>query len=252
MIVNTENVGFARATNQGIRISRGRRILLLNNDTVVLPGALETMMDLMDRNPALGLLGCRLLNPDYSVQQSFGRMVSFVNDFGRKFILNKLYRKYHNPLVRAYLDWLHSSPKEVDWVRGACMLARREALVDVGLMDENFFMYLEDIDLGVGMRQLGWEVCFTPAAAVIHYEGASSAKNLFRTALEYRKSQLYFYKKHYGRSGLFRLRVYLYGKLFKLRLQSQIQRWMSRTSPAAIEETEKLNREIFRIVRDYR
>lgn len=252
LIENRDNVGFARANNQGIRMSRGKYVLLLNNDTQVLPGAFQTMIEIMEKSPNTGLLGCRLMDPDHNIQESFGRMANFINEFARKFVLNKLYKLKKVPAVKKFLDWIHSSEKQVDWVCGACMMFRREALIEAGLMDEAFFMYMEDVDMGVCLRRLGWEVAFTPAAAVIHHEGGSSKAFRFRIALEYRKSQLYFYKKHYGRLGLIKLKVYLYLKTMKNIVVTQLDRLMSRKKQEELEESERLNREVFAIIKNYR
>ena len=208
LIANDENLGFSKANNQGIKISKGRYLLLLNNDTKVLPGAIDTLIEVMERSPHTGLLGCRLLNADGTPQLSFGNMVGFINELGRKYILNRLLGNYSNPLAKKLVDHLHSEEKEADWIRGACMFCRREAMSDVGLMDENFFMYLEEVDLGVRIKRKGWKVVYTPHAAIIHYGGVSTGKN-DRAAMEYRKSQLYFYKKHYGNWGLMGLKCYL-------------------------------------------
>ncbi|MEE9258074.1 MAG: glycosyltransferase family 2 protein, partial [Nitrospinaceae bacterium] len=158
LIENQSNLGFAKAVNQGIRSSSGKYVWLLNNDTVVLPGALEAMLQTMDRFPETGILGCRLLNPDKTPQESFGRMSGFPGDLAQKLFMNRLMECYSNPLAAKVVDRMYAREKEVGWVCGACMLCRREALEDAGLMDENFFMYKEDVDLCIGVRRRGWGV----------------------------------------------------------------------------------------------
>ncbi len=217
LIQNDQNLGFSKANNQGIKISQGKYILLLNNDTEVLPGSLESMMKIMKESPHTGLLGCRLVNPDLSVQESFGNGAGFVQELFRKFVLNKFYASH--PKFEFFLNWIHSEEKEVGWIRGACMLFQREALVDVGLMDENFFMYFEDMDIGLCLRKRGWEVRFTPSASIIHHQGVSHSKAPYRSAMEYRKSQLYYYRKNFGEIGLKGLKVYL---LFKFLINTSV------------------------------
>ncbi len=251
LIVNKDNLGFARACNQGLRIARGRYLLLLNNDTRVPAGTLETMMEIMDRSPDIGLLGCRLVGDDGRVQLSFGRAVGFGNEFGRKFFLNALFKRSHRPWARKILDWIHGSELEVDWVRGACMLIRREALLEAGLMDENFFLYFEEVDLGVRIRRLGWRVVYTPVASIIHHGQGSTNKSRRRAALEYRKSQMYFYKKHYGPLGLALLKGYLNLKMRKNGLCALAQRRLARQDAGEAGGSEHLNEEILKAIRNF-
>lgn len=251
LIANKFNYGFSRACNQGIKISKGRYILLLNNDTVLLPHALEDMIAVMEQSPGIGLLGCKLLNTDRSLQQSFGKVTGFLNEFGRKYFIN-LYEKYKNPLVGKFLNWAHTEEKEVEWVKGACMLLRRQAIFDADLMDENYFMYMEEVDLSIRVKQLGWKVVYTPKAQIIHHGGGSTATNSYRASVEYRKSQLYFYKKHYGKSGLFKLRAYLYCKLGMNYLGWWAVNLFKRGADSRLEERGRCLREIFKLVREYR
>lgn len=210
---NSENLGFSRANNQGIKVSTGEYILLLNNDTEVLPGSLQTMLGVMQQSPETGLLGCLLVNSDRTIQESYGMSFGFVNEMIRKYFLNALYRNSAQPWRKWVLQKLHSTDEEVDWIRGACMMFQRTALVDAGLLDENYFMYFEDHDVCLQLKQKGWGVRFTPSASIIHHQGVSAAKIPVQSALAYRKSQLYFYKKNLGRFGLWFLKKYLYLKL---------------------------------------
>ena len=215
LIENKTNLGFAKANNQGIRHSRGRYILLLNNDTVVLPNAVEAMVDVLKRSADIGIVGCRLLNPDKTPQQSFGSVAGFIGDLLQSTFSNTLFANSSNPIVEKILARLHRSGKKVGWVCGACMLCRRDSLEETGLLDENFFMYKEDMDLCISFRKKNWGIYYTPDAPIIHHLGASVSAKPFETAIEYRKSQLYFYKKHYGWMGLLCLKIYLYGKFIR-------------------------------------
>jgi len=251
LIANQDNLGFARACNQGMRAARGRYLLLLNNDTRVPAGTLETLVATMDRSRDIGLLGCRLVGDDGRVQQSFGRTVGFAYEFARKFILNPLFKRSHLSWVRKMIDGAHDTELEVDWVRGACMFLRREALMEAGLMDENFFLYFEDGDLGVRIRRLGWRVVYTPAATIIHHGQASTHKSRRRSALEYRRSQMYYYKKHYGPLALAFLRSYLYLKMQKNRLRARVGAGAAGRGKEG-EASDRLNEEILQAVRTFR
>ena len=254
IIENTENVGFAKGNNRGILISRGEFILLLNNDTEALPESIETLFEIISHSPDVGLLGCRLIHPNLNVQQSFGHMINPMTQLVQKLFTNKIYENSGNPIAQFLLTKWHSTEKDVDWIRGACMMIRRETLVQTGLMDEHFFMFFEDVDMGTQIRKSGWKVQFTPKASIIHHEGASVSKNFLKSIIEYRRSQLYFYKKYYGRLGLFGLRIFLLCKCFK----NLVMFWLiKRFSEASKEEgvdnnAEKINREILNLLRNYR
>ncbi len=239
LIENKENLGFSTANNQGIKISRGQYILLLNNDTEILPGSLEAMVDTLKQSPGTGMLGCLLLNPNHTIQESFGGKLGFTQEFLRKIFLNKFYQHSDQPWAKIVLNWMHSTEKDVDWIRGTCMLFQREALTDVGLMDENFFMYFEDVDISLQLRLKGWGVRFTPKASIIHHQGISGSRLRYQTALAQRKSQLYFYKKYYGQLGLIFLKIYLYCKFSR--------------NPGGDEnkDTEHFNREVLAMIKNY-
>ncbi len=191
LIKNELNLGFARAINQGIGLSRGRYLLLLNSDTLLEGCALEEMVRSMDDHPEAGSMGPRLVLPD-GLPQPYS--------FGCDPTLGYLLRRGLGLLLRkGYLhDWGTDEIKEVDWVSGASMMLRREALEDIGLLDENFFLYFEDNDLCLRLRQKGWKVYFNPRIEVVHLGGESLIKNKSARA-EYYKSLLYFYRKHYGK-----------------------------------------------------
>ncbi len=250
LIANAENQGFARSNNQGISQSQGRYILLLNPDTVVLPKALAILIKEMNQSPETGLLGCRLLNADRSLQQSFGYNVSFWNEAVRKIFFN-LWENHRFPPVGWVLRSLHSSTREVAWVKGACMLSRRQALLDAKLMDEAFFLYLEDADLCRRIRQLGWQVRYTPKAEVIHFGGGSVRSNPERSALEYRRSQLHYFKKHLGEKELNILKIYLVFKMRKNILMVNFRQWVGWGAPGPLAEQKQFFRETLSLVQGF-
>ncbi|MBM3284263.1 MAG: glycosyltransferase family 2 protein [Candidatus Aminicenantes bacterium] len=200
LIENSENLGFARANNQGIRESRADFLLFLNPDTVVFPGALSELLDELKRRPQAGAIAPRLVREDGSFQVSFGRRVSFFSEL--------LQRLLFNPYYRVVLRFF-SRAREAGWLSGACLLVRRKSLEDAGLFDENFFLYFEDIDLCYRLRKKGFRLILYPRATVLHAGGASTSGQKLASRLEYRHSQVYFYKKHNSRVSCFLLRLYL-------------------------------------------
>ena len=189
------NVGFARGTNLGIRATASDLVLLLNPDTVVPDGQLQVLVRALLAHPEAAAAGPRLVDADDRPELSFGPMVSPWGEFTQR------------RLVRAYEaghDWAtarvaHATrqPGTRDWVSGACLLARRADLDAVGLLDERYFMYTEDVDLCAAFRARGRTVRFVPDATVRHLRGRSSAGTPATTEARRRQSQLAFYRKHH-------------------------------------------------------
>jgi N-acetylglucosaminyl-diphospho-decaprenol L-rhamnosyltransferase len=190
LIRNASNAGFARASNQGILSSQGDYVLLLNSDVQVRERALAHMIQFVEEHPQAGAVGPRLVLPD-------GRPQPY--SFGCDPTIGYLLRRGLNLLRgKGYLhDWATADIGEVDWVSGASLMLRRQALEDTGLLDENFFLYFEDNDLCLRLRQRGWKVYFCPAVNVVHLGGQSLMKNEAARD-EYYHSLAYFYRKHYG------------------------------------------------------
>ncbi len=203
IIQNKDNKGFSRANNQGIRKAKGKYLLLLNNDTEFLNDALTPAVRFMEDNPSIGICGLKLLNPDRSIQYSCRSFPSFSTSlFNRYSFLTRLFPD--NMFTRQYLktDFNHQAIAEVDWVSGAAMLLRRGTLDDIGLLDESFFMYSEDVDLCYRAWQNNWQVVYYPESKIIHYIGQTTLNNssLFLPTLWHRhKSMFLFFKKHYSR-----------------------------------------------------
>ena len=191
LIRNSVNVGFARANNQGIRASQGHYVLLLNSDTIVPAGALSALVQFMDDHPDAGACGPRLARAD-------GRAQPFA--FGSDPTLAYLLARGWNHLVvrRSLHNWETHNVQLVDWISGAALLARRDALERVGGFDENFFMYFEDNDLCLRLRRAGWRVFYNPTVTITHLGGASLSQSTLRTRW-YDASLRYFYSKHYSR-----------------------------------------------------
>jgi hypothetical protein len=200
-LYNLKNTGFTRGNNQGIRISRGKYVLLLNSDTKVLDNALSQMVGFMDSNTDCGIMGCKLLNPDGSIQYSCRRFPSYHTAFFNRYsILTRLFPQ--NRFSQSYLmsSFDHNMTREVDWVSGAALLARRKAFDEVGILDERFISYSEDVDWCYRMHDAGWKVCFYPEARIVHYIGQTTRRHMIRYTIIRHMSMYQFYRKHYSRS----------------------------------------------------
>jgi N-acetylglucosaminyl-diphospho-decaprenol L-rhamnosyltransferase len=188
------NLGFARANNIGIRQTFGSLILLLNPDTSVPAGSLDTLVAALEARPDVAVAGPRLVGTDGRVELSFGRMLSPLAELRQKFLVEGSRRRGR---IAAYVESITRKPQEVDWVSGACLLVRRADAEAVGLMDERFFMYAEDVDFCASVRARGRRVLFCPAAEIVHRRGRSRATASAATERAYRRSQLAFYEKHH-------------------------------------------------------
>ena len=198
LIENNNNLGFAAANNQALRRSNARYLLLINPDTVVLPDSLNVMMEFMDEHHEAGIAGCKLLNPDYSLQYSCRKFSNFATFFLRGIHLDSIFP--NNTILRKYMmfDWDHNEVREVEWVLGSCMMVRKKAIEQVGMLDENFVLYFEDQDWCYRMWKHGWKVYYVPQAQMIHYYQRRSAKQFLNVSTwTHIKSMLYFFKKHY-------------------------------------------------------
>lgn len=207
LIANSENVGFARANNQAIHQSTGRYILLLNSDTEVYPSALETMVQFMEGQPQAGGCGPRLLNADDSLQPSCHPMLTPGREFWRLLFLDWLWRRA--TYVQGRWDW--GTPHLVEVIKGACFMLRRAALDQVGLLDEEYFMYTEEMDLCYRLIQAGWQLWWVPQAVVKHYGEASSRQVAEAMYVQLYRSKVQFHRKFGGmrRADRFKRLIFL-------------------------------------------
>ena len=198
LFVNEVNAGFAAGSNLAIRNSTGRYMLLLNSDTVVMPGTLKTMMSFLDEHPQTGIIGCKLIFPDGSAQLSYRRFPSLTWDYFRTILLAKAYH-HIAPIRRTLEPFVHgdgpSDRRSVDWVSGACLMTRREVFDQIGLLDERFFMFCEEIDWCYRARKAGWDIHYLPDVSVIHYGGESSKQHRLRTYFVLLKSTYHYFRK---------------------------------------------------------
>ena len=212
VIESPTNVGFSRANNIGIRATSGDYVLLLNPDTVAPPAAIQTLVRGLAAHPDAAIAGARLLSERGFPELSWGDPIGPWNELKRKIFSALYYRKVRR-IVRK-VDKMSRLAREVSWVSGACMVIRRPDLEAVGLLDERFFMYTEDVDLCLAMTKRGRTVLYVAGAEVLHYRGRSAARNP-ATDRMYRKSQVAYYEKHLPRwAGLLRTYLKLTGKPF--------------------------------------
>lgn len=204
LIRNPSNLGFARANNIGIRASRGRLVALINSDVTVLPECIDSLVEFMDAHPRVGMAGPLVLNTDGSVQHSHWDFPSRGGALARTLALDTLRLKMA-PAAASPVAALPSAAADegvaVEVLSGCFMVLRREALDRVGLLDEDFYIYGEDMDLCRRFHAAGWQVRHLAAARAIHAGGASSANAPVRFFIELQKANLHYWTKHHGRAG---------------------------------------------------
>lgn len=201
LIENSQNVGFAKACNQGLSQTGGPIVLFLNTDTTVSAETLDLLLEEIRDNPGLGAVGPALETGKGSYQVSFGKRVDFFSAFIQKAVLNPYFTR------KLKTD---KKKREVGWLSAACLMIRREALEEAGFFDEHFFLYFEDIDLCYRIREKSWKLIFFPRAEMTHIGGTSTSSVKTLSRYHYRKSQIYFYRKHNSGVSLFLLRLYLW------------------------------------------
>jgi hypothetical protein len=230
LIANMENRGFAAANNQGMRLARGRYVLLLNSDTVVLDGAIQKTVAFADEHPEAAVVGCRVLNPDGSLQPTCFMFPSLLNMVLSTTYLYKLVPRSRFFGRERMAWWDRDDVREVEVVTGCFMLVRREAIDEVGLMDERFFMYAEETDWCYRFTKAGWKNLFCPDASIVHLGGGSTRARLEEMNIQLRRSIVQFMKKHRGWPSCVAARLFA-GLFYATRLPY----WWARSSFGARE-----------------
>jgi GT2 family glycosyltransferase len=195
VIAQATNTGFAAANNVGIRATRGDLVLLLNSDTIVHAGAIDALVARLLAQPGAAVAGPRLIDGEGVPELSFGPMISPLGELRQKIVM-RLQERRVGPVTR-WVARATARERFVDWVSGACLLVRRAAAEQVGLLDERYFLYTEDVDFCAALRAEGWKILFTPAAEVVHLRGRSRATAPAAMNAAYRRSQVAFYAKHH-------------------------------------------------------
>jgi len=202
LIENERNLGFAKAVNQGLQQSSGSNILLLNPDTRLKEGAIERMLSFMGTHSQVGVSGGQLLNEDGSKQNSIANIPSLATELFNKSLLRRMFPKKYPGKERNYFE-----PIEVDSVIGACMMVRREAMEQVGLLDEDYFLFLEETDWCYRMKRAGWKVYHLPEVEIYHFQGKSAEAKKKRAKVEYYRSRYHFFRKNRGNLKWFFLHI---------------------------------------------
>ena len=192
LIKNDYNSGFAKANNQAVKVSSGEYVLLLNSDARLISSSLQNLLELAEKNPAAGLIGARLLNPDGSFQASH---TPFPTLWSELLILSGLGRFFSDSWYPSRGPQVEMGPQQVDYVEGACLLCRKDVYLQVGGLDEAYFMYAEEVDLCFAMKKAGYQVWYHPEACIIHHGGASSANRRTQREGDLYCSRIRFFKK---------------------------------------------------------
>lgn len=199
LIANTFNNGFAPANNQGLKIAEGRNILFLNPDTVILNGAIDSMVDYLEANKVkkVGAVSCKLLNEDMTLQKSVNNFFSLWSSFIENRLFAELF-KNKSTSKRLLTFWDHNEERDFDWAYGAVILISGEVFEKVGMLDERFFIYAEEMDYYFRIKNAGYRSVFLPDVKIIHYGKSSSRQRRAAMFIQNYKSFYLFLKKHYS------------------------------------------------------
>lgn len=201
LTANAENRGFAAGNNQALVQSSGRYVLLLNPDTEVKPGSIETLIKFLESHPRAGVVAPQLLNTDGSIQRSCRAFPTFAGMLFELIGLSRLFPpgSAFGAQFRHYkmLDWNHDDERQVDQPEGACLMIKREVLDQVGNLDEGYFMLFEEVDWCFRVKKAGWEIWFTPSAQIVHHYGQSIKQVKVPMILSSHRGLYRFWHKHY-------------------------------------------------------
>lgn len=204
IIENPENRGFVKASNQAIRVSRGRYLLSLNNDTIIKKGTFAGLVRFMEEHPDVGVCGPKVLNQDGTFQPQCRRSFPTISSSLAYFLkLHKLFPRseFLGRYLMTYCDC--DKAGEVDSVSGCCLMAKREVIENVGILDENFIMYGDDLDWCYRIKQAGWKVYYIPHVEIVHLGGQSSQRLSCKCIVLFYRAMGVFYRKHYAQQHTF-------------------------------------------------
>jgi len=210
LIQNQDNIGFSRANNQVLQRLTAPYALLLNPDAILQPGTLASLWAWMEANPAAGVIGPTLVNPDGSFQAAGNDFPGLLTQW---LIIAGMAHRLLGPYFPSHGPAQTQTAVRTDWVGGACLLARTEAIRTVGILDEAFFMYAEETDWCYRMWQADWEVYWLPAARCVHWRGQSSGQAQILTPARLAQAAYLFFRKHYGqpKTVLLQLGMVIFG-----------------------------------------
>lgn len=206
LIKSSENLGFSRGNNVALRQCRGRYIALVNPDVIVFPGCLDALADFLDENPKVGNVGPRVFNPDMSMQSTCRRFPTLWNNFCSATGLSTRFQNSRFFAGEHMFYFPHDRTLAVDVIVGCFSMIRREAMESVGMLDEQLFMYGDDVDWCRRARNAGWQVVFYPGAQAIHDRGKTTAPFPVRFAVAQQRSVLHYWTKHHTFLGVLGIR----------------------------------------------
>ncbi|MEH2437883.1 MAG: glycosyltransferase family 2 protein [Nostoc sp.] len=210
VVKQIENRGFGAGNNAGAKVASGEFLFLLNTDTVLTSNILPHLIELMQEDPQVGIIGPKLLNPDGSLQISVSPALGIKGEYQAR----KMHQDYLNISQQSLIEQEFQEIKEVDIVVGAAFFIRSSLFHELSGFDENFFMYFEESDLCQRAQYQGYKIIYTPHVSLIHLKGYSIQKAANIMSIEYRRSQIYYYQKHRPLWEQILLRMYLFYKFF--------------------------------------
>ncbi|MBI5302064.1 MAG: glycosyltransferase family 2 protein [Chloroflexi bacterium] len=225
VIANTENLGFTRANNQALALAQGRYLFLLNPDTELRPGALQTLYEYAEQNPRVGIIGPQLFYGDGAVQSSRRRFPTLATAFLESTLLQQWFPR-NRVLARYYmLDTRDDATQQVDWINGAAMFVRRQVYEQIGGLDEAFFMYSEELDWCYRAKKAVWQIVYLPTAQIAHYEGKSSEQAVAARDIHFNTSKIRYWRKYRGAFFAEILRVFLLAT-FAFQIARESVKWV--------------------------
>lgn len=224
-IENINNFGFARAVNQALAVSTGEYCLLLNSDALLDEAALQTTIKYLDENQSVGIAGIKMVYPDGNIQPTCGNFPNLFNELMRFSKLSKILPGGSVIFSNKFNLKIFNNPTFIDWVSGGCMFIRRKLIDEIGLLDENFFFGVEDIDYCHRAKDAGWKNVYFPLASVVHYHSFSSGGKRSEFTQNNERIGMKYYWKKYGRIGLtgFIVNMLYLFKMFYLRIAKNLK-----------------------------
>jgi N-acetylglucosaminyl-diphospho-decaprenol L-rhamnosyltransferase len=219
-INNSKNIGFARANNQGAKIASGDFLVFINPDTIMTEGAIESMLDYIRSDSSIGIIGPKVLNPDQTIQYSCRKFPTIWSGlFNRYSLMTQLFP--NNRYSRDYLmlDYDHNSIRSVDWVSGCCMMISISTFKKINGFDENYFLFIEDVDLCRAIKEIGLRVVYFSNSKIFHKISSSNSQSTFQLIIKRHQGMVYYNQKH--RKTKFIMR-YLINSMIMARCLSQI------------------------------
>jgi GT2 family glycosyltransferase len=198
LIDNLKNIGFARANNQAAKIATGDFLLFINPDTIMTQGAIQTMLDYLCSDLTIGVLGPKVLNLDGSIQYSCRKFPTIWSGlFNRYSLMTRLFPNNHYSKDYLMLDYDHNSTRSVDWVSGCCMMIPNSIFIKANGFDENYFLFIEDVDLCKTIQKEGYRVDYFPDAKIYHKISSSNSKSAPQTIIKRHQGMIYYNQKHH-------------------------------------------------------